>query len=272
MDELHQKLEKLKEILYGCGRLAVAFSGGVDSAFLLKTAYDTLGSQCLAFTAESCIFPRRERGEAVDFCARFGIRQKIVPFRALEVEGFRQNPPDRCYLCKRRLFSILAESARNLGFSCIAEGSNMDDLGDYRPGLKAIAELGIRSPLREAGLYKSEIRALSREMGLPTWDKPSCACLASRFAYGDTITEEKLDMADRAEMFLISLGFRQQRVRIHGDTARIEVLPEQFGLVIDNRERIAAEFKKIGFAYTALDLLGYRTGSMNETLEKKQQN
>ena len=268
MDGLHLKLEKLKEILRGCGRTAVAFSGGVDSAFLLRAARDALGSRCAAFTASSCIFPARELGEAKDFCARSGIRQEIIPFDALSVEGFRQNPPDRCYLCKRRLFGLLSESARKLGFSCIAEGSNMDDLGDYRPGLRAIAELGIRSPLREAGLYKSEIRALSREMGLPTWDKPSCACLASRFAYGETITEKKLAMADRAEMFLISLGFRQQRVRVHGDTARIEVLPEQFGLVMDNRERIAAAFRKFGFAYSALDLTGYRTGSMNETLEK----
>lgn len=266
MDQLHKKYERLKDCLRGLGGVAVAFSGGVDSTFLLKAAREALGDRVLAITAQSCFFPRRERDESSEFCAREGIRHEICVCDELSVPGIRENPRNRCYLCKRSLFEKMTALAASLGFDCVAEGSNMDDLGDYRPGLQAVAELGVASPLREAGLYKAEIRALSKELGLSTWDKPSFACLASRFVYGEPITEEKLSMVDRAEQLLLDLGLSQMRVRVHGGVARIEALPEQFPLVMQNRERLAAEFKKIGFSYAALDLQGYRTGSMNETL------
>lgn len=269
MDPLHEKYERLKDLLRGLGGVAVAFSGGVDSTFLLKAAREALGDRVLAITAQSCFFPRRELDEADEFCAREGIRHEICVCDELSVPGIRENPHNRCYLCKRSLFEKMTALAASLGFDCVAEGSNMDDLGDYRPGLQAVAELGVASPLREAGLYKAEIRALSKELGLPTWNKPSFACLASRFVYGEPLSEEKLNMVERAEQLLLDMGLTQMRVRVHGDIARIEALPEQFALIIQNRERLAAEFKKIGFSYTALDLQGYRTGSMNETLAIK---
>ena len=267
---VHEKYEELKRIIKSYESMAVAFSGGVDSSFLLYTAKEVLGDRVLALTAASSSFPERERAEAEAFCRDRGIRQITVESSELEIEGFRDNPPDRCYLCKHHLFGKLLEVASQEGLSCLAEGSNMDDNGDYRPGMKAIAELGIRSPLREAGLFKEEIRLLSRESGLPTWDKPSFACLASRFVYGEKITEKKLDMVDRAEQLLLDLGFRQVRVRIHGENAiaRIEILPEEFErlFVSGHRERIVSTFRSIGFKYITLDLTGYRTGSMNETL------
>ena len=267
---IHEKYEELKRIIESCGSMAVAFSGGVDSSFLLYAAQEALGDDVLALTASSASFPERERAEAEAFCRERGIRQITVESSELEIEGFRDNPPDRCYLCKHDIFGRLLEVTSREGLSCLAEGSNMDDSGDYRPGMKAIAELGIRSPLREAGFYKEEIRALSREFGLPTWNKPSFACLASRFVYGEKITEKKLEMVDRAEQLLLDLGFTQVRVRIHGDNAiaRIEILPGEFEMLFvpGNRERIISSFRSIGFSYTTLDLAGYRTGSMNETL------
>lgn len=265
MDQLHEKYGRLKDLLRGFGGVAVAFSGGVDSTFLLKAAREALGDRVLAVTAQSVFFPRRELDEANDFCARERIRHEICVCDELNVPGVRENPRNRCYLCKRALFGKMIALAASRGFGCVAEGSNMDDMGDYRPGLQAVAELGVKSPLRGAGLYKAEIRALSKELGLPTWDKPSFACLASRFAYGEPLTEEKLRMVERAEQLLLDLGLTQMRVRVHGGVARIEALPEQFALVMHNRERLAAEFKNLGFGYVALDLQGYRTGSMNET-------
>ncbi len=265
---IHEKYNHLKTILKGYGSAAIAFSGGVDSTFLLHTAHEVLGDRILAVTASSPSFPERERSEAVAFCEKNGIRHITVDSNELEIEGFRDNPPNRCYLCKHELFETILKTAAENGLNSVAEGSNMDDTGDYRPGLKAIEELNIRSPLREAGLYKEEIRALSRELGLPTWNKPSFACLASRFVYGETITEKKLGMIDRAELLLLNLGFTQVRVRLHGDIARIEILPVEFAHLMqpDIRENITTEFRKLGFAYVTLDLTGYRTGSMNETL------
>ena len=262
------KMEHLKSIFQEMGRVAIAFSGGVDSTFLLKTAHDLLGENAIALTVLSRVFPERELQEAKNFCRQEGIRQIVLSFDELKVEGFRDNPQNRCYLCKTALFQAMKEKAQEEGIQIIAEGSNMDDLGDYLPGLKAVAELGIRSPLREAELTKSEIRLLSKQLNLSTWEKPSFACLASRFVYGEQITKEKLGMVEQAEQLLLDLGFRQMRVRIHGNLARIEVLPEDISRFMkpELRETIQRKFREYGFAYVSLDLKGYRTGSMNEIL------
>lgn len=271
MDNMNEKKVRLEEYLKELGSVAVAFSSGVDSTFLLKVAKDVLGDKAVAITASSCSFPKREQDEAKAFCEKEGIRQIVVVSEELTIDGFRDNPTNRCYLCKHELFSKMLDAAKENGLSYIVEGSNVDDNGDYRPGLQAVAELGIKSPLRYADLTKAEIRLLSKEMGLPTWDKPSFACLASRFVYGETITEEKLSMVDKAEQLLLDLGFRQVRVRIHGDIARIEVLPEELhGLLEEDiRSRVTGTFKELGFSYVTMDLTGYRTGSMNETILKK---
>ncbi len=263
---LQEKYQILQDYLQELGSVAVAFSSGVDSTFLLKVAKNVLGDQVIAITARSCSFPKRELQEAVAFCEREGIHHIVVESEELEIEGFRENPKNRCYLCKRELFEKIWEIARANGCSAVCDGSNMDDNGDYRPGLVAIAELSVSSPLRYAHLTKADIRALSKELGLPTADKPSFACLASRFSYGETISEEKLAMVDKGEQLLFDLGFSQFRVRIHGNVARIEVLPKEFSLLLENREMIYEKFLSFGFVYVAMDLKGYRTGSMNETL------
>ncbi|MDD6324530.1 MAG: ATP-dependent sacrificial sulfur transferase LarE [Lachnospiraceae bacterium] len=268
--EQKEKLEALRTYLKGLGSVAIAFSSGVDSTFLLKVAHDMLQDRCIAVTAMSCSFPKRELEEAKAFCRKEGIRHIVVESEELEIEGFCQNPKNRCYLCKRELFEKIGQIAEKEGLAAIAEGSNLDDNGDYRPGLQAVAELGIKSPLRACDLDKQDIRVLSKMLGLPTWEKQSFACLSSRFVYGETISKEKLSMVDQAEQLLLDLGFHQVRVRIHGSIARIEILPAEFERILqeDNREKIYTTLKELGFSYVTLDLLGYRTGSMNETLKK----
>ena len=269
---IHDKYRVLQENLKALGSAAVAFSSGVDSTFLLKAAQEALGDKVIAVTASSCSFPKRELEEAKAFCEKNGIRQIIVESEELDIDGFRQNPKNRCYLCKHELFEKIWEIAKENGMNAVAEGSNMDDNGDYRPGLIAVKELGVSSPLRQAELSKAEIRELSKEMGLQTWDKQSFACLSSRFVYGETINEKKLGMVDKAEQLLLDMGFHQVRVRIHGNIARIEVLPGEIARIVEekNRMKIASKLKEYGFDYVTLDLLGYRTGSMNETLEDKE--
>lgn len=262
------KLEALKDYIRGLGSLAVAYSSGVDSTFLLKVAHDVLGDRCIAVTAQSASFPKREREESEDFCAKEGIRQIIFETHEMEEEEYASNPSNRCYYCKHTLFSDVIDIAKREGIAYVAEGSNMDDLGDYRPGLQAIKELEVLSPLRQVELTKAEIREYSRALGLPTADKPSFACLASRIPYGERITPEKLAKVEAAEDVLAGYGIPQYRVRVHGNLARIEVPEEYLGFVMEDarRKEILERFRTIGFFYVTVDMKGFRSGSMNEVL------
>jgi len=266
--EIESKLKNLKQHLKQLPRVAVAFSGGVDSTFLLKIAHDVLGNDVIAVTARSTTYPEREFREAAKFVREMGISHQVVSFNELDIPGFADNSPERCYFCKREFLAKVVAAAQEHNIRHVVEGSNVDDLGDYRPGMQAVRELGVASPLQEAGLGKEEIRILSKEVNLPTWNKPAFACLASRFPYGQRITREKLQVVDQAEQFLMDLGLRQVRVRHHGEIARIEVSPEERSFFFDTdlMNKIYEKFKQLGFMYTALDLKGYRTGSMNETV------
>ena len=263
------KKDRLYAILQELGSALVAFSGGVDSTLLLKVALDALGSEnVLAITATSPTYPQDEFEEACRLAEHLGARQLVIHSEETEIPEFVSNPPDRCYYCKRELFGKLCEIAKNHGLAAVIDGSNVDDSSDYRPGQRAADELGIRSPLREAGLMKAEIRELSRALGLPTWDKPALACLSSRFPYGISISPEKLKQVETAEKFLKQKGFRQVRVRHHDHTARIEIGRAEFGRFLDETliAQVVAKLKQLGYKYVTLDLEGYRTGSMNEVL------
>lgn len=262
------KLDNLRSILTDMESVLVAYSGGVDSAFLLKVAVDTLGDRALAVTARSASYPERELEEAMELAASIGAKHLVVDTHEMEHESYVSNPSNRCYFCKTELWDTLAPVAAERGIAALADGFNADDVGDYRPGAVAAREHGVRSPLLEAGLTKPEIRALSREMGLPTWDKPAMACLSSRVPYGERISREKLEQIDRAEQLLRELGFRQVRVRHHGDVARIELPPDDMPRFFAERlaEPITRRIKELGFQYVTLDLQGYRSGSMNEVL------
>lgn len=274
MDQLHEKYNQLIDQLKSLKQAAVAFSGGVDSTFLLYAAKEALGENLIAVTARSLSFPGRELREAKSFAESKGIEHMVIDSEELDLDGFSENPKNRCYLCKSELFTKIRDLAKSRGIDAVLEASNSDDNGDYRPGLIAVKELGIYSPLRQNGFTKDEIRILSKEKGLPTWNKPSFACLSSRFPYGESITPERLIMIDKAEQFLLDLGIWQVRVRFHDKLARIETDEAGFSLLLkpEIRDKVYAEFRKIGFVYVALDLRGYRTGSMNETLSSTELN
>jgi uncharacterized protein len=263
---LNDKLNKLKDILKSLDSVVIAFSGGVDSTLLSKVAYEVLGDKSLAVTAKSETYTKSELEDAIELAKKIGIKHEVIETSELDIPEFSHNPADRCYHCKKELLIKLKEVAESRGLRNVVDGANVDDVGDYRPGMRAVAELNVRSPLKEAQLTKDEIRELSKRYGLPTWDKPSAACLASRFPYGTEITREKLNVVNDAEAFIKSFGIIQLRVRYHDQIARIEVSEKDMENLLKNRDQIVNKLKEFGFNYVTMDLQGYRTGSMNEVL------
>ncbi|WP_299089018.1 ATP-dependent sacrificial sulfur transferase LarE [uncultured Metabacillus sp.] len=264
---IHEKYQKLVSILQEMDSVVVAFSGGVDSTFLLKAAVDTLGkSRVLAVTADSETYPSSELQEAKELAGRIGVNHQVIETSELEIPGYTENDKNRCYFCKSSLFEHLLPLMEKEGFKNVVYGVIADDLNEFRPGMKAAKEKGIRGPLQEANLFKAEIRELSREFDLPTWNKPSFACLSSRIAYGEKITIEKLSKVEKAEAYIKSLQIRQVRVRTHQEIARIEVEPNDMKIVLENHESISKELTKYGYKYITLDLIGYKSGSMNKVL------
>lgn len=263
---LETKLDDLKKLVRQMGKVIVAYSGGTDSTLLLKVAHDELGEDAIAVTAVSPSTPRDELDSAISMAEEIGAQHLLIDSDELDNPDYVANSPQRCYHCKHLRFGKLLEMARDKGFAHVVDGNNLDDLGDHRPGMRAARELGVRSPLKEAGLTKADIRALSRKLGLPTWNKPSGACLASRLPYGTPITSARLKQIEDAERFIRSLGISQLRVRLHGDVARIEAEAKDLPTLLENRSAIVNELRGLGFSYVTADLEGYRTGSMNETL------